>query len=403
MKPSRANQGFSDILSVLLPNEQQTLFMRACLWPGKEGCRAWLKWCEAVSDTRDMLRQREFGLKGLTPLLYHNLQQNSVGIESSLLTFFRTAQIYEEKRTKVFREICQNVLMALKRAKKRFLVVKGAALADAAFERPSLRHCHDLDIVLDDPNPHDTLELISSLNFTLSSRNISSEWEHLTLVHQHGLPVSFHREFFGISLYNHVQEEMWARCEGKVVANVPCQILSPSDSLLHVCGQAFFSGHSALPTWVSDSWAIILRYPDLNWAQLISCAKKSHMALPMFIMLSYLTEKLDAQIPSNVLLDLGKASSESIIGQEIALSIARNFASGGLKSLLNNTKNWQSRFPIFKWMILPSLDYIRWTNPHTETWVLPFLYVSRPVKYFARRFKLVGRTVCVQKVVSRML
>ena len=387
MNPSRPNHGLSDILSMLLLNEQQTLFLRACLWSGEEGCRAWLNWCETVSDTRDMLRQKEFGVKGLTPLLYHNLQQNEVAINSSLLTFFRTAQIYEEKRTKVFREICQKVLAELTRAKKRFLVVKGSPLADTAFENPSLRHCHDLDIVLEDPEPREILALIASLDFTLLTRNISSEWENLTLVHQDGLLVSLHRKFFGISLYNRGQKEMWARCEGKLVADVPCQVLSPADALLHVCGQAFASGHSILPTWVSDSWAIIVRFPDLNWEQLIACARQSHLALPMFVMLGYLAEKLQAPIPSQVLVDLGKAASKSIIGQEIALSIARKFRNGGLKGLLGKTKNWQSRLPILKWMMLPSLGYIRWTNPHTVAWALPLLYVSRPVKYLARRFQ----------------
>jgi hypothetical protein len=387
MKPSRPNHGISDILSMLLPTEHQTLFLRACLWSGEEGRRAWLNWCEIVSDTRDMLRQKEFGVKGLTPLLYHNLQQNEVAIESSLLTFFRTAQIYEEKRTKVFREICQNVLMELNRAKKRFLVVKGAALADTAFEKPSLRHCHDVDIVLDDSDPRDILTLLAPLGFSLSSRKISPEWENLTLVHQDGLPVSLHRNYFGISLYNRGQQELLARCEGKLVAEVPCQVLSPADALLHVCGQAFVSGHSTLPTWASDSWAIIVRFSDLNWEQLIACARQSHLALPMLVMLGYLAEKLQAPIPSPVLVDLEEAASKNIIGQEIALSIARKFRNGGLKGLLGKTKNWQTRFPIFRWIMFPSLDYLRWTNPHTGSWVLPFLYVSRPVKYLARRFQ----------------
>ena len=387
MKQSRPNHGLSDIISLLLPNEQQTLFLRSCLWAGEEGRRAWQSWCETFSDTRDILRQNEVGVKGLTPLLYHNLQRNGVAIENSLLTFFRTAQIFEEKRTKVFREICQKVLAELTRAKKRFLVVKGAALADTAFDTPSLRHCHDLDIVLDDPEPREILALIASLDFTLSTRNISTEWENLTLIHQDGLPVSLHRNFFGISLYNRGQKKMWARCEGKLIADVSCQVLSPADALLHVCGHAFVSGRSTLPTWVSDSWSLIVRFPDLDWAQLISCAKQSHLALPMSVMLGYLVEKLHALIPFQVFADLGVAASQSIIGQEIALSIARKFGNGGLRGLLGKANNWHSRIPIFKWMLFPSLDYIRWTNPNTVAWALPFHYVYRPVQYLARRFQ----------------
>ena len=376
-----------DVLSILLPNEQQTSFLRACLWTGEKGRQAWRIWGESFSDPRDFLKQKEFGVKGLTLPLYHNSQRNGVAIESSLLTFFRTAQIYEEMRTKAFREICHNVLAELTKAKKRFLVVKGAALADTAFENPVLRHCHDLDIVLDDHDPHHTLRLLSSLDFKVSFRNIPSQWENISLVHQHGLPVSLHRDLFGISFYNRNQKCMWKRCERQMVADVSCQVLSPSDSLLHVCGQAFSSRRSTLPTWVSDSWSIIVRFPNLDWDQLIVSAKRRHLALPMSVMLGYLVEKLHAPIPPHVLNDLEAAASRNTIGQEIALSIARSSEKGGFRGLLGNARSWRSRVPIFKWMLFPSPAYIRWTNPQMEAWALPFHYVSRPMGYLARRFR----------------
>jgi len=377
----------SDALSILLPNEQQTGFLRACLWTGEEGRRAWLNWCKTLSDPRDFLRQKEFGVKGLTPLLYNNLHQNGVAIENSLLVFFRAAQIYEEIRGKAFRGICHKVLWELTRTKKRFLVVKGAALADTAFATPILRHCHDLDIVLDDPNPHQTVRLFTSLDFAVSSQNICSQWKNLILVHQQGLPVSLHRDLFSIPFYNRAQNHMWRRCQRQLIAEVPCQVLAPSDALLHVCGQAFSSGRSTLPTWVSDSWSIITRFPDLDWDHLIGCAKHSHLALPMSVMLGYLVDKLHAPVSHQVLNDLAAAVSQDIMGQEIALSIARKAENGGFRGLLANAKNWGSRIPILKWMLFPSLAYIRWTKPQMAAWALPFHYLSRPVKYLARHFR----------------
>jgi hypothetical protein len=387
MHPSETKPVLSDVLSILLPKEQQTAFLRACLWTGEKGCQAWKIWRESFSNPRDFLKQKKFGVKGLTPLLYHNLQRNGVAIENSLLTFFRTAQIYEEKRTTVFREICHNVLTELTRTKKRFLVVKGAALADTAFDTPALRHCHDLDIVLDDPDLHHTLQLLTSLDFSVSSRTMSDDWRNIILIHRHGLPVSLHRAFFGISIYNRAQNHMWRRSQRQLIADVPCQVLAPEDALLHVCGQAFTSGRSTLPPWVADSCSILTRFPNLDWNHLIECAKHCHLELPMSVMLGYLADQLQAPVPRPVLNHLWVAASRNTIGREITLSVARNSESGGFRGLLGNANNWRNRIPILKWMLFPSSSYIRWTKPHMMSWILPFHYVSRPVKYLARRFR----------------
>ena len=386
MKSLPSNSSLSEIFTNFLPNNQQTLFLRSCLWRGKKAAEAWANWCEIHSDTRLILKQKNIGLKGLTPLLFHNLQRNGLPIDPSLLTFFRTAQTYEEKRTKVYREICHQVLAALTTAGKRFLVVKGAALADTAFEDPSLRHCHDLDIVLDDYDLSSTLALISSLEFSLASKNIPSEWEKITLIHRHGLPVCLHRGLFGLSFCNRGQQEIWNRSEKKTIADVPCQVLRPADALLHVCGQAFFAGRSHMPTWVADSWAIMDRFPDFPWEQLIISATRNHLALPVFVMLRFLADQLHAPIPSTVLAALAVSSSESLIGQELALSIARKFSSQGLREVVNKTNSWRSRLAIVKWMVFPYLDYLHWTHPGTESWAIPFHYVSRPLQYLVRRF-----------------
>ena len=65
-------------LSLLLPTEEQTWLLQACLWSGPAGERAWARWSEGIDDPAAFLRQDTDGVKGLLPLLFHSLQKKNV-------------------------------------------------------------------------------------------------------------------------------------------------------------------------------------------------------------------------------------------------------------------------------------------------------------------------------------
>src|SRR5262245_9190063 len=99
-------------LSVLLPTEEQTWLLQACLWPGEQGARAWTKWSERIDDPAVFLREEIDGVKGLLPLLFHSLQQKKVLAARRFQTYLRTAYARDEIRSRSYGSICQELISA---------------------------------------------------------------------------------------------------------------------------------------------------------------------------------------------------------------------------------------------------------------------------------------------------
>jgi len=110
------------------------------------------------------------------------------------------------------------------------------------------------------------------------------------------------------------------------------------------------------------------------------------LALPLSVTLSYLTKDLDAPIPEIILDRLHDAASQAdAMRGETTLATA--LAGGGLslKSLARVTGGWRPRALVLKWVLFPSPGYLRSAYHVSHSWLLPFYYVYRPLRYVARR------------------
>jgi hypothetical protein len=137
---------------------------------------------------------------------------------------------------------------------------------------------------------------------------------------------------------------------------------------------------------------LIHRYPDLDWEVLLNHAFRGPIALPLFITVGYLAEQLNAPIPADVLNRLGAAASKSEpIGSELALFGALRNARGGLMKTLHNCGDWSTRTLVIQWALFPSPQYVRWFHEINWSWLLPFYYAYRPLRYLARSAWFLGR------------
>jgi hypothetical protein len=378
----------SDTLSVLLPTPGQTLLLCACLLSGEAGRQAGEAWLKQRQELGGILKEDR--IKGLFPLLFSAFQRNGVEVDNAFLTILRTASLREELRAKTYHRICRDVLSTFATAGIPIIILKGAMLADTVYANPALRHCHDIDILLEEPDPSRALRLLSSLRFAPLRQVVDSECLDTQLVHESGLPLVLHRQLFRISLYNTAMADIWARSQTHVIADVPACILSPADQLLHVCCHAASGTSRESLRWACDAWFLVERHPDLDWKVLFDCAARSHLALPLSVMLGYLAAELQAPIPIAFLERLRRRASQAdTVERELALWGAHTSSRGRFKNLLRLTGNWRTRVFVLKWIFFPSPRYLCSVQQLRLSWRLPFYYIGRPLRYVARRIYLV--------------
>jgi hypothetical protein len=300
-------KNLSQKYSNILPAQAQTLFLRACLWKGKAGCKAWTEWENFVEDPIERITKDNRGLKRLLPLLLLALERNQVSVDRYLQTRLRTAYFREEMRRKIYKKICREVLSALTSSNTKTIVLKGAALAETVYADAVCRHCHDIEILANENELDHLLNLAQVLDFTRSSEIINSKWENISLIHKTGLPLVYRRYLLQKPNPCLNVAELWARSINQIIFDIPIRILSPADNLLHICTNAFFYGRLVPIGWVCDAWFIIDRYPDLDWNFLLEFVQRANLELPLLLTLGYLAKDLEASIPS-VLLDRLRAT-----------------------------------------------------------------------------------------------
>ena len=377
----------SRALSLVLPTQEQTLLLRTCLLPRDLARQAWGEWRSRYDGTEMGFVGNSPSVRKLRPLLFNAFQQHDLQSDKKTQTYLRLAYLKEELRNKIFRQICRAVLQLLQREGFSAIVLKGTALAETVYGNPVLRHCHDIDILLPEDELNRAANLLPSVGFQRVDPTVQPRNPQVRMEHESELPLELHSGLFEVPYYNTISSEIQARSQSRLIAGIPVKILTPSDSLLHVCGHASHSASRQSLRWVADAWFIIDRHPDLDWELLLDCIRRSHLALPLSVMLGYLARNLDASIPSNFLSRLSATASQSRpIERQLALRGTRSDGGGNLRELFKRTTNWRERVFVIQWLLFPSPRYLSWVD-QIHPYLLPFHYIYRPLRYGQSRLQ----------------
>jgi hypothetical protein len=375
----------ADTLSAVLPSERQTRLLRACLLPGEAGRRTWTAWREQVEEAGGGLDREVKAAGRLLPLLWSAWQERSGETGQSLATLLRVATYREELRSSAYAGLCREALTALAGRQIPAIVINGAALASTVYDRPALRHCHDLDLLIRGDDLAGARQALAATGYRRISATVSFTADDLKLAHARGLGLELHSRPFGPP-GGAALDEVWTRTETRLVAGVSARVLSPADALLQACGRAAYSASRGSLVWACDAWQIIRRCSELDWEVLLASAAAAHLALPAYAALSYLRSELEAAVPARVLEQLAAAAWDDVLGRDHALAAARRGPGGDYSTLWRHSRRWRSRADLLRWLLLPSPGFLRWDCDADESWPLPLWYLYRPLRYGARRW-----------------
>ena len=99
----------SDTLSVLLPAEQDTLLLRACLYAGDARNEAWCAWLERIGEPSEELMRRRPILSHFLPLLHVATKRCNADLHPDLAFYLRAAYFREELRSRSYRGILEKL------------------------------------------------------------------------------------------------------------------------------------------------------------------------------------------------------------------------------------------------------------------------------------------------------
>jgi hypothetical protein len=289
----------------LLPDDRDTLFLHACLHEGEHAARAWRNWLESATADGTPARRALAPVNALLPLLAWNLRRAGAGLDRAVQTHLRSALLTEDLRWQRYRDICGEAFGLLARADIPFLVLKGAAVGERFYPQPMLRHADDIDVLLHPADIPRASALFRHEGWTEDLRPVFSQPLHAPpLVDASGVCVEFHSRLL-IPHFTLPYERLWARAESRRVAGVQVQMLAPADALLHTIGHAMQSATDL--RWVADAW-FMLQSSECDWRRFTTTVMEARLALPVHAALSYLDQRMDMDVPVEVLQALGDAA-----------------------------------------------------------------------------------------------
>ncbi len=374
-------------MSRVLPGREETWLLKSVLHRGPSAQQAWEAFSSSIRDLPSLFRTDTGGRKRLSPLLLASLRENALPADPGLLTVLRTAYVREQLRAEAFRRIACGVFEALRDSGVPFLVLKGTALAETVYAEPSLRHSHDIDLLIAEDDLERARQALSSAG--LSSGPALPWAQGLRMRHASATPVLLLTRLYRLPFYRSHLPGLWARsCEVDLAAVGSPRVLSPADNLLHALGHASYCPSRSTLQWVTDAWMIIELAPRLEWEDLFLAVGESLLEIPAFVMLRYLKEELGARVPEETVARLGEmAGAAGPLRRDVALYGARQRRGRHPRLSGLRRPGWKDQLDLARWQVFPSQEYIRWAYGNPPSILVPFIYLMRPFTYLAETFR----------------
>ena len=209
-----------------------------------------------------------------------------------------------------FRPHLAELLHACTGTRLDLLVLKGAALAETVYPRPSLRRFGDLDVLVHRADAGRARTVLESLGYVVDPL----QWDELAggrdgqanffkHTDRGSVVVEMHTELINNDLFFgqvHVEEGgLWSRAQSVHLAGVEAETLGTEDQILHLC--LHLAGHSlAAPQSLRDIAQVVSVSP-IEWPLFVRLAHEAGAGAACFAALFAASRLLGTPIPATVL------------------------------------------------------------------------------------------------------
>jgi len=365
-------------LSLLLPEPEDTALLEACLATGERAHASWARYTAPGAHRGAPLAERLAAARRLLPCLAESAARNHLAVPADGRAVLNAALFREELRAARFRRVAAEALAVLTGDAVPLLVTRGAALAASAYPRWSLRHCHDLDLLLPERALAQAVRSLAAAGWRPSLPHNGADGARLR--HPSGMEAALHTAPFPVRFYGGSVEEFSREAGEITVEGVPASTPTPEMTLVHVLGHASCDSRGR-KSWVTDAWYLLSSCPDLGWSLILERLMAYRLALPAAALLRYVSE-LGARVPAAPLVDLTRTAdgaSRADIDGTIAGVVRAT--SGDLGRLWRAQPSWRGRLALGRWAVAPSAGYVRRAFTPVGDWLLPLCYLYRPARF----------------------
>ncbi|MGA2399051.1 MAG: nucleotidyltransferase family protein [Steroidobacteraceae bacterium] len=389
---------YESALLRLMPSREQGLLLAACLRRGDAAARAWLGFVAEVRDVKVYFETNQTGLKGLLPFVEASLAANGIDGGKAFQTYARVARVREDLRSRIYAEILEAVLTALDAAGISTVLLKAGAVSATVYPQPSTRHNHAIDLLVDAEQMAAASVVLSNAQFTPGPAAPGAAF-HRDFRHSTGLALGLHSQLLYLPHFEMPLDEVRARAHVIQIGGRSVAVLSPEDTLVHLCGHATYSRSRANLRWACDAYYLLQR--DLNWPLITATASRSRLALPMRVLLGWVNEALAAPLPAEWLTDLHRRgdSVDPVTAEGIYAALLHSTLSRGRAFRAFDTSR-KAQFGFLKFSAFPSQRYVSWRHSVDQGWLLPFYYLDRPRRLALRAVAGAARRLTGQRVVA---
>jgi putative nucleotidyltransferase-like protein len=385
-----ADAPYLGALQQLLPAAAEGMLLAACLRDGDVAAQAWTAFVGQVGDVKAYFETNRTGLKGMLPFIEASLAAKEIDAGRAFHTYARVALVREELRSQIYAEILDSVLVALDAAHIPALLLKGGALSATVYPQPSRRHTHAIDLLVDPEQMAPASAALARIQCTRRPVG-SGASRHQDYRHWTGLALGLHSTAFFLPYFEMPREQLLARAASISIAGRRVFIMSPEDSLVHICAHAIYSRSRANLRWACDAFYLLERHPNLDWSIVIETAVRSRVGLPLCVLLRWLREALGAAVPAERLGELHERSGpiDALTAESIYAALLHTTLSRG-KALRALAGSWRAQLGFLRFTAVPSPRYMRWRHNVDANWKLPVYYADRPRRI---ALSLMGRDV----------